>query len=1664
MKTKTSKKIVSLLLAVMMVVTSLPITSSMVFGAGSTVTDPAVTAVEEAMTKFENKLLEPGTMINIDTAYAKYVDCQKALDAYIYGGEANALDGKANALSTAVDNIQPFVPKTAENKTPSFPGSSTADMAPYAGTAYSNLLWSSQATSIGSAMTYNTSGSATYVGQKLFMATDTVLLYDGTTSARIPVLADAYKSNTAEPAGTDMGRDAAGKTRHVFGIYPTTANNAGGDNADDPNFGLVDFWHTAASWNGSNGDNNSTNSWVANYNATVSKPGFNFSNASVSNKIDANKSADLTQGKGSWNWGQARYNAPSIERHFSNILEYKGGYFDGAGKTYTIPYWQVTSGDTAADAGFIAGVPINIVNYKYLLTVRKTVGDRIETIDLADYSEGSLTAYFTALENATKWDPNTYFTSSNNYNGCINDMTGLVNALNSVKLDTKDSTAYQTLRDAMTEAVRTTYALGNDKGGGVLRYTADSWSKFVTAYENAKGVMAATNDTGYTNNSCVNLATALTEAYAGLVLNVQKVDTTALMAIIDKFESCTNIFTAESYNSVKAVVQAAKEAVWEKDENGEVLYGVKAAALDLTPENTVIVADQVVNVEEAIKGLRLNMDYVVTTEVGKYSLNTALALENEVKDHKEDYGNYATFATAVANANSYASTAAGTDFSDYTAQLDEYKAEIVKLVKAFEGLTYSFTKIPDGTIATSNPIIHMQDLYDWHHNDTYENHVQFSYQPNAVIFKTTHDAKTYRYGSAYVKYGVTISSLSNNTLDSITINGTADNNPTITDRTMVYTPGNLDDATKTTYAGCLAVDGFSLTNFRFNSQENNGLPYLGADDNGNEIKDTNYQGFTDIFATTNGTDTGPGRGTIGVVSSRGGMGSVTYEADMNVDVPATSKVTLGATTGPASKTYSLLNKRFGATYVWGAKDYAAGHYCGYGYLTAKGNNQVASQDETINSSVTVVDITNLVELVELCNSILGDANKYTEATWNEFTKRLVDAQADMNYTQLTGSQITNQCKTRYSNLWRAYSNLVVKDMTVTFKYKDANAADTSTVLTLKYGDMLTQDAVDAIVAPQYIANNRTYTFKSWTPAVDLATPVTANRIYTAEYTWVVNTANWDAYDAALQSLKNKFTDNTYSVAVLQSTVTTISGLKYVDFTEDQKNEVMGSSQSLIDAETATLTSLITALDENAALIAAVDYSTGLALVEAEKEKYKNDDMYSGDQIMIGSITDTVTVFGDEVIGYIYDNQKAIDDMVAAALNSKEIREYNIELNGTVVATVPYGTSVIVDSDGAVQTDVDDTDPSTSGKANAAWYYSYSAPSNKNVPTAEKYMINAPSFGFVVKGDTYLTTKEVASSDTGYAVTFVSDVAGVRKTYDVYYVTDGKLTMPNAPAYAYYDFAGFSNGANAGDVINVTANTTIVANYTADTSTTYTVDFYEGVDSWDNMEVTTSEVYNYNERVDLTTSLDVYCWAIVNYIEDDGSSEFSIVSYSQNYSFYACQELSNEGYTGVIALTRADYEAIVEGGVTDQMRKLYDSQGNLVVPVSGNEWDGYVYPDPKADVSVLENVVPIYNNEGTMTKFSLVGTFILPEGYSIVEAGFLFTNQVGADLTIENVGTNGIARFKSSKYTIGNQFVINVGASPNLTTFDYVGYAVVKDADGNVTTCYSNRGGETNFNA
>lgn len=1604
MRTKLSKRILSVLLAALMVVTSLP----MIAFAAETdaVTDPDVIAAQDAMKAFGDKLATEGAAYsNVGPAYTAYVNVQKAIDAYYYGtADVSTLRNAVSTLETASNQMTTFSGYSVDNSALSnniWAGDSASNYGDY----YKNVLWINNGynPSFDNFMTYSDCDMVMQSGTSVTTALaypEAVLLYDGINTPATSVMVVMQGD----------GQNVTNADRYVYAVAVTNGNG----------LDLLQNWK-------SNNGGTLDHIWnMNNDNIFVSKLSTGFNGASADMIAD-----------GGW------FSTDRYTHRFSNMFTFTGTmdkteYVRDINPTVTSYSGSNTSFRNDDIVQAVTGTrQIHVLNATALTSALQENGNKMKSIDLANYSEGGLTDYITAMDNLAGFNFNSYFDNGNNYNQCATDMRNAVNAANDAVTTNTNSDEYANLRSAM-DAKMAAYNDGVNQG-----YTDDSYNNLVAAYENAMSVMDAVSGAGYADPQGAQEAADLLNAVE-LVTDVDKVDTTALEAAIDAFEGYTNIFTSESYAQAEQAVNTAITTVWGSVDR----YKDEASALDNSEENAAIVAAQLTAVENAVKALRIDPDAVVITEYGRYSMNSAIALDAAIED-KTAYYNYATFKTALDNANAYVAQIGTADFTDYNTQYADYVSHIEALVEAYNALEFSFTRIPDGTVVKAGNLLKMTQLIS---DDMGYEAVDFSYTTNTILFRTTHDAATLRYGDAELTFSTTYANHDQNStsIDSISINATA---PDIGGQRHINSangaanpdPPALSDEQKQTYAGCLEYNGFSLSNLRYAGSNANVASPLVTLSDGTHISDLTTAMNTDLTSILGTTDGGSGNPVPGAVYAKSSDGSTPAEvyisADMNINDTGLPQQELTADTIPVTRAYALTGTYFGAVTVWNNQNFLP--YAGYNWLTSQANNQ------QINSSVQVIDISYLVDLVNLCNTLLDDSAMYTDSSFAAFSSALEAAQENLPYASLTQATILNRCKTRYTNLWNAYQNLEIKTLPVTFNFKAADGTDDSAVINVQYGKTLNDYAaeVNAIDYPEtYVSTDGayTYTFIDWSPAVDLDTPITAAVTYEATYEGKLNKADFTAYNNAVAQLLGALVNETYTVADLEQIKAAIDAMTYYDMPEEERDTLMGDSQASINAETATLNELRTNLTP-----AELDADAAKAVAEAAKVG-KDEDVYNLSSLDF-TYTSVVNVGGQDVIGLTFGTQTELDTVIAEFLNNLSKNVYTVYFNGEPVGTAEYDTSVIVSSDGTFNANVADVDSNAyDGENMVAWSYSYSAPSRDNVPTNSKYMLTAKSIGFIVKGDTYLTTELAASNGEGYVVKFMTSDG---KVFDVQYTTDGTVTIPEAPDYAFYNFEGYEGGYTENQQISVTGDMTIVADYTADTNDTFTITSYNSLADWTAATNQTINSYSYNERVDLTSD-DAYCWLMAYTEGPDYIYEYTLLAYGKDYSFYACRAFEDDfvadTYAGIVAVTKADYETLL----ADDTQFVYDGAGNRL-QVAYDDYANPIYPNT-ATVSVMDNVVPIYDADGKFQKFSMIGTFTLPDDYTIVECGILFSSNQAADLTVDNVGNDGVARMKSSAYTCGNQFAINVMApsSGEAVSFKYCSYAVVKNADGELVTLYS----------
>lgn len=1676
MKKRLPKKILAAFLAAMMVVTSVPFSAITAFAANGYVdvaTDAKVQAVETSMKKFQSELAKDKSYSNVVPAYKAYVACQQGLDAYNYGGESNALDGLADKLDTAVAGMTEFTGIKANTgkyrQVKVYANDDTGyDEATYLKDGYQNVLWLE--TGITTDNNDGKQSKEDYSSLTLYYPSAT-LLYDGETTPATSVMAVASGEGSWTWGASD---------RYISAI--TLDENA------------KDSINISRNWRGGSSNLDFNWSWYWNGNK------YNLSNntTTAGNVYQIRKGGTVAVYK-------------NYQQYFSNFMEYTGD----PGNKYIASFVPTFKGHIGSKNEFAANIndpasptvpgstTINVVNYKIVKDAIKAAGNKMKSKDLSTYSMGGLYTYFAAMDDATSFDPNTYFTSADNSkndtSGYIKAASGKVQAINAASVDVTNNTKanYQVLRDAMGALARSTYAEGNENN---KYYTADSWKTFEDAYVASQTFMAKVNDDTFTNADSVYksndeakvYADALNAAYAGLKTSVAKADTSELVARIQQFESYnSNVFTEATYNAALTAVNKIKTDVWGSVEN----YGVPTYAPNDDEAGRAKVATAIEEYNAAFAALRISPDAVVLTASGSYSLNQAIDLEKNIKD-PTDYSNYATFATALNDAKLAKDNLATTPMTDYDTQYDAYVAAIDTLVKAYNGLQYSFTKIPDGTVfgnGKTNAIKRMSIL------DQGGQYVEGSFTNQGYIFRTKHTPLQVKFGDFNVTFGVLTKQsdafqlLKNNALDSITINATqpkiAENgSKTHLTSNSNSTPNALSDEQKTNYAGCLSYtqqskDGkdytYSVSNLRYTGKNNyNDSPHVITLNDGTEVKDYSQAIATNldtVLGTTDGGSNNPIPGAVFARSNNGTNGGESYiTGDFNFTAPATEQKDLTATSYPTSTKYTLGTK-FGAVAAWNCRNTL--NYCGYNWYTSEMNNQV------LNPAVQIVDITPLVELVDLCNTYLPNSNMYTDESWAAFTKALERAQANIDYTNINTTNLLNQLMTtlkqKYTYLWKAKEGLKVKTLNVTFNYKDSTGSDATLVFPVTYGEKLSDAQTKEIntkIVSYVDSKNYTHKLVAFEPAFNPNEAVTADVTYTAKYDeGTPNAAIWTEFNSAKDALIAKLQSGSkFTATALESVKAAIAELSYFNFTSAQQAEIKADQQNLIDSQKDTMLQLaesLTAIEINDDVAKAVN--------EAQAAANKNDyDMYDklGDNFKVTKDVTFDVINADltggtqlTVKGYLYSTQTELDNAIKAALEGLSLKTYDIYVNNTKIGTVAYGTPVSVTPTKIIST----TDTTSKGDgANYSWTYSFTAPSrdpnfgtatqdNSKYLTASKYMITAPSFGFIVKGETHLTATQVNGDKTGYTVTFKSGVNG--KIINVLNTdASGYFEMPTAPSVPYYTFESYSNGVAAGASATVTKDTVITVNYTADTNNLYTFYVYntpatflsmEAAEVWDtNNSLNVEKAHDsvaYNELVSVSLP---GAYAIAKVVYDEGNTDtylFNILAFGDSYSFYANETIGDDTqYAGIVGLTEEEYKKLQEPG--NDIGQLFGTDGLRIEAEQDTLTGEYITKD--LEFEVYNRETPVFTDDNS--KFSLIGTFICPTGYEMVETGFLMTKGTSS-LTIENASdsSKGVSRFKASKYTVGNQFVINIKTPSTEQSFKYVAYAKYKDKSGKIVTKY-----------
>ena len=458
MKTKFSKRILSLFLAVMMVVTSIPM-----FALTASAAD--VSALQTAIRSYESKM--NGTIyLNMKDAYDKYIKACEAYDAIVYG-EDTTIDAAqvASNLSNATDAMTTFT-------APSFNAKAYHTAAEATG-AYKNVVYQKSD---------NTWWTDQYkfddpFGIVLAEPGEIVVAYDGT-DTYVPTIAQIkvyYKLNV--------------KQRKIYYISLNTSS------VDDVSFSLNQDWTFKQC---------AYNTW----------PDYSSDTVSISRSSSNTTLSDVNMGMPTtayaWNDTSDRdglaYNRLYITSSNTdtcyNIIDGKDIIFSSKGYLQ----WGISSNSSPVISSIAKeGTKTYVINYKPIKERLTTLGGYISGISVSNYKEGGLSSVLEVLDKCTadNVNPMVYIYDGDVANK-VAECGGKIAAVAATAIPgapTADANqdGYNSLRTALTNKVTS-----------FENYTLDSKNQYENILNAAKAIMRDVYINGYTADNSTKAGTDAT--------------------------------------------------------------------------------------------------------------------------------------------------------------------------------------------------------------------------------------------------------------------------------------------------------------------------------------------------------------------------------------------------------------------------------------------------------------------------------------------------------------------------------------------------------------------------------------------------------------------------------------------------------------------------------------------------------------------------------------------------------------------------------------------------------------------------------------------------------------------------------------------------------------------------------------------------------------------------------------------------------------------------------------------------------------------------------------------------------------------------------------------------------------------------------------------------
>lgn len=1402
---------------------------------------PGLEGINREIAAYETKMSQVGTnglvYKNMKPAYDAYQKAIKYRDAFEFGGQtaptADEVTAVAEELCAKTGEMVPWtddVTGKMASKQPVFVNnngrSPVENDSKY--TYYSNILYTEDCVGKNNG---DTDGDRPGAAIRFDKAADvwveiyypnTVLLYDGVTPARMPIM---FMAKCETRAAWKDGRtiwQVYASTPSAGDTYKTTK---AGFEREFKNMQVTSYKNDKyASWRGDSNQNNLDfnkcrnngqylvsgdpalntefrSDWLGTGNYVYR---FYWSAFASSFEVDGKLFEELHPGEGLVEVG--------------NNWTYYGGTGNPAALTMASDPTALCGQASSTDKDGSPAKNIFVINYKGLVDLIKTAGNLTTLKDVTKYKEGGLAQLMTLYDEATAYAQKSKISEINFANALEKgrEITTIMGKFETI-LDTATAdtgaAVYNELKTAIKESKKT-YQAGNKDN---LKYTAEVWGPFETAYNNATGYFHALYPNGTLNMADAEqyiqpLRDAKANLKNGMIKTVVNTDTLEIViANADMITHNPGYFTAESVNeeTLSALLTQVKTEIWGSEAN----YGYDTEKIELSTENQQKVDSYTQQLSTIIAGAVFDFDYVTSTGL---SMNSAI--ENASKLNPNDWGNYNVVESAVAECNTFKTTA--NDFNGQIADIisntiSSYEALVSKVDVSIKGLSKPFDQISNGAVAN------IGEPYTTSFNSSQNargNNFKFSwnYTTGTILFKTKREAFTYQIPVS--KWGIYSDQTGEDfeaMADCISIN--IPNTSTLPTGEITaksaggfgWPTGNgLSASQLKDYAPSNELNGKFVISVQDEVKvtQTTGKA-VGIDKAGNYINSMDYN-FIDEITTLDGVEK----------ISRGGIYAKNGWSYFNTKTVLTTKydaANISETTLPSkwSEFVDCRDNYVGMVYFWKVADTIFTTYAGYGFDRGRSNFTAG--------------VVNVVPLFELIDQIKADdfqatKSRYTKATWDALEEALGEANKNFDYSKMTYDQIIAVVDGRYTNLWNAKKNLQLAASNENLKQalaqtkkafeEDENKVKPEGWANFKRAYLEAQSKIRG----DYSDANITTVAKTDQASVDQYATALLDAfkalIYQIDFTPV---------DNAVRALVDDIADDgdyVYTAASVNAVNEAIKRLTYFPWSTTERRKHYTDESDVVSGVKTEAEVTIPGLKS---LLVRADFDDQAILAAKDKAKaaLSDPDAYNQTQVeaAINALQTTQQVFlqNSNINCKMFANQDECDAAIKKALEGLQLNQYSVTIvpNGNtnasyVKGTYDYGTEITV---------------SLPDNSEVDWYYEMTSPSG--VKVAKKLYSTTDALTFIVRGNTTLTTKSASKSDQ-CKISYVNGLNSAIVATD-YYASGSTVTLDSniAPVLPYYTFESFVvNGQTkkSGDTITVSSDTTITLVYTFSGSTTYKV--------------------------------------------------------------------------------------------------------------------------------------------------------------------------------------------------------------------------------------------------